>query len=343
MIKFFRKIRQKLLSENKFSKYLIYAIGEIFLVVVGILIALNINNNNELEKNKQAVVSSLKEIQSNLLDDIKVSQGVLETFLRNDSIQKKIFDFKNPSTIDDYKNKKITELGNYYDDFVINKNGYENLMRQIDVMPKNYEPILKDLKRLYVSLNSTINVYNERIRSTVYSNIDFKYSQDWEIYRRKHKQISNEEAYYFVNDNRYKNYIIKFMNDSENLFDASMGYRIKAIKTYEKIDSLVGIKNSELPLQLLGKVNTYELKEYLGTYQLKEEGDVLIKLSVKNNILYFDFSDSESNNTTTFRNYKLRDNLYLMEFGVWKFIRDSLGGIGIEYYMGNPLEFTKIK
>ena len=46
MIKFFRKIRQKLLSENKFSKYLLYAIGEIILVVIGILIALQINNQN---------------------------------------------------------------------------------------------------------------------------------------------------------------------------------------------------------------------------------------------------------------------------------------------------------
>jgi hypothetical protein len=47
MVKFFRKIRQKLLSENKFSKYFIYAIGEIVLVVIGILIALQINNWNE--------------------------------------------------------------------------------------------------------------------------------------------------------------------------------------------------------------------------------------------------------------------------------------------------------
>jgi hypothetical protein len=54
MIKFFRKIRQNLLSENKFSKYLLYAVGEIVLVIIGILIALAINqkntdkNNNEL-------------------------------------------------------------------------------------------------------------------------------------------------------------------------------------------------------------------------------------------------------------------------------------------------------
>lgn len=46
MVKFFRKIRQQLLTENKFSKYLLYAIGEIILVVIGILIALQINNWN---------------------------------------------------------------------------------------------------------------------------------------------------------------------------------------------------------------------------------------------------------------------------------------------------------
>ena len=44
MIKFFRKIRQRLLSENKFSKYLVYAVGEIILVVIGILIAIQLNS-----------------------------------------------------------------------------------------------------------------------------------------------------------------------------------------------------------------------------------------------------------------------------------------------------------
>ncbi|MEH6779908.1 DUF6090 family protein, partial [Maribacter arcticus] len=52
MIKFFRRIRQQLLTENKFSKYLLYAIGEIILVVIGILIALSINNWNENRKQK---------------------------------------------------------------------------------------------------------------------------------------------------------------------------------------------------------------------------------------------------------------------------------------------------
>jgi len=51
MINFFRKIRKQLADDNKPLKYARYAIGEIVLVVVGILIALSINNWNENNKN----------------------------------------------------------------------------------------------------------------------------------------------------------------------------------------------------------------------------------------------------------------------------------------------------
>ena len=76
MIKFFRKIRQQLLNQGKISKYLLYAIGEIFLVVIGILIAIQVNNwnnNKILEKNEIII---LKEIVQNLKFD-------LEDFSRN--------------------------------------------------------------------------------------------------------------------------------------------------------------------------------------------------------------------------------------------------------------------
>jgi hypothetical protein len=64
MIKFFRKIRKKMLTKNKFSKYLLYAVGEIILVVIGILIALQVNNWNEYRKDRikeKAILSQLKE------------------------------------------------------------------------------------------------------------------------------------------------------------------------------------------------------------------------------------------------------------------------------------------
>lgn len=69
MIKFFRRIRMKLVSENKLSKYLLYAVGEIVLVVIGILIALGINNANQDAEDRKAeadlVVRINEEFQQN--------------------------------------------------------------------------------------------------------------------------------------------------------------------------------------------------------------------------------------------------------------------------------------
>ncbi|MCS5491325.1 DUF6090 family protein [Algoriphagus limi] len=70
MISFFRKIRQKLLQQNRFTRYLAYALGEIFLVVIGILIALQVNTWNEnrkLKKQKAILLENLRQdYQQNL-------------------------------------------------------------------------------------------------------------------------------------------------------------------------------------------------------------------------------------------------------------------------------------
>jgi len=77
MIKFFRKIRQKMLTENKFSKYLIYAIGEITLVVIGILIALQINNWNEKRKDVQREIKMLTDLQNDIKYNIgNINEGI---------------------------------------------------------------------------------------------------------------------------------------------------------------------------------------------------------------------------------------------------------------------------
>jgi len=86
MIKFFRKIRQRMLSAGKFRKYIIYAIGEIILVVFGILIALQINNWNENEKAEDKEIKLLIELKDDLIEtkndlitDIEKVQRILET------------------------------------------------------------------------------------------------------------------------------------------------------------------------------------------------------------------------------------------------------------------------
>lgn len=92
MIKFFRKIRQNLLSENKMGKYFKYAFGEIILVVIGILIALQVSNWNtkrneskasknlmnrlliESNKNQEALDYNIKRIESLITDSERLLQ-----------------------------------------------------------------------------------------------------------------------------------------------------------------------------------------------------------------------------------------------------------------------------
>ena len=70
MLTFFRKIRKALLDSGSTRKYLLYAVGEIALVVIGILIALQINNWNEDRKAKKLELSLLTELYDNLFFDI---------------------------------------------------------------------------------------------------------------------------------------------------------------------------------------------------------------------------------------------------------------------------------
>ncbi len=77
MLRFFHQIRQRLLTNNKCSKYLLYAIGEILLVVIGILIALQIDNWNQEKKERQLELGILKEVRDNLSDDLSKIESSL--------------------------------------------------------------------------------------------------------------------------------------------------------------------------------------------------------------------------------------------------------------------------
>ncbi|GLU44703.1 DUF6090 family protein [Allomuricauda sp. NBRC 101325] len=76
-MKLFRKTRKKLVDTNRVKKYLLYAIGEIILVVIGILLALQINNWNESNKQQREVENALVEIKNDLLLDQKVLHDAL--------------------------------------------------------------------------------------------------------------------------------------------------------------------------------------------------------------------------------------------------------------------------
>jgi exonuclease VII small subunit len=86
MIRFFGMIKRKLLSENKISRYLLYATGETVLVVIGILIALQINNWNENRKSVEKEVDNLENLKTELtrsLGELKVDKNRILTYYRS--------------------------------------------------------------------------------------------------------------------------------------------------------------------------------------------------------------------------------------------------------------------
>ncbi|MDF0705771.1 DUF6090 family protein [Flagellimonas okinawensis] len=164
MIKFFRKIRQRLLNENRFSKYLLYAIGEIVLVVLGILIALQINNWNENRKNlnkRSAYTKSLlKELQQDTIDFNK-NMGFLEDQMEIlKGYHKRLS--SDSATIDTMK-----QIARYEFHMVIdNKKNYNNntlkalqTSSEIQLYPKHIQELMLELKAIQEENNDIIELY----------------------------------------------------------------------------------------------------------------------------------------------------------------------------------------
>ena len=107
MIKFFRKIRQKTLNENKFSKYLIYAIGEIILVVIGILLAVYINEKITENKTNEIRCVYLNELKYTFQYDIK---DVEENIMAFEKWNPKLKDL-----LSALRDKKLTDLDSVSD------------------------------------------------------------------------------------------------------------------------------------------------------------------------------------------------------------------------------------
>ncbi len=77
MARFFNKIRQRLLKENRFTRYLIYAVGEIVLVVIGILIALQLNTNKDRRNARASELNYLRNIQADLQANVEKANAFI--------------------------------------------------------------------------------------------------------------------------------------------------------------------------------------------------------------------------------------------------------------------------
>ena len=105
MIRFFHNIRHNLLGQGKSGKYLKYAIGEILLVMIGILLALQVNNWNEVRKQSKADIEFLKNLKTELvLDTTNLGRRLREYEKRNERIifNLKLLDTASQITYDQY-------------------------------------------------------------------------------------------------------------------------------------------------------------------------------------------------------------------------------------------------
>lgn len=206
MIKFFSKIRQNLLTEGKTVNYLKYAIGEIILVVIGILIALSINNWNETRKNQKELNSIYEQIVHDLENDIAELTENLNTY---ESI-KPVFDkvFTNSRTVD-LLDEGLSRLMARSPKTNLNKTGI-NRLKTISAK----DSLSLKLIELYDLAENVLILPTEKIireEQILLANIyrdNYSWYPEW-ISKKIMKDNSSQELQdYFVNSQEYRHYVI---------------------------------------------------------------------------------------------------------------------------------------
>ena len=172
MIKFFRHIRQSMINQNRTKKYLLYAIGEIVLVVIGILIALQINNwnSNRVEKKKESIY--ITNIKRDLNEQLKTIESQIDYERNINKVASPI--------ITNYKTNQSFKIDSLFTvsigiltgrrTFVKNSPTYSELISSgnIDIIRNNIikDEIIKyylELERVELVINKNNNLYTDAV------------------------------------------------------------------------------------------------------------------------------------------------------------------------------------
>lgn len=202
MLPFFRKIRYRLAKDNQFFKYFRYAVGEIILVVIGILIALYINNWNERRKEREKFDLILVEVENELINNIENARGALRLYQQKDSVVNLILE--NKLTVQDYKNhpslyytleglEGITVIGESF-----------KKLAEVGTRFPEQDSILDDLKVIHNDAKWVVSTY-ENQRNDFWSEVLKSYKKypwynDWIAYRSGTIEMDD----FFINSPIYK-------------------------------------------------------------------------------------------------------------------------------------------
>ncbi|MCW5516022.1 DUF6090 family protein [Muriicola sp. Z0-33] len=240
MISFFRRLRQRLLSENRFSKYLMYAIGEILLVVVGILLALQINNWNQERIQAKELDGLMKSISSAIQSDVKYLNYIRTARENMGQHADSIFNA--------YMDRPFTFME--LTDYAYLSNTFNDLITTIYYLPNtsSFEALKSSL---YLSKLQGTDI--ESLLHTYYSSAD-----------RIQKQ---EEEYNQILKADYRSWSNEFRNNGRDLFIRPWFYD----DSEEKLKRFIEILNAESTTALFAKgfeeinmTDLYDLQITLG-------------------------------------------------------------------------------
>lgn len=279
MIKLFRKIRQNLLSENKFNKYLIYAIGEIVLVVVGILIALTLNNNNERKTSEAKTLVVFEELLGELASDIKSIKNAGLFYEEKDSLS---FLVINTSlNREGYQNNwrsyySLTQQTTRID---LSNNAYNKLVQMSDAIPVEYNLIMKELYLLNQK-KEYVDLMGYRMSQHI-TNIGIyqSYNYSWGVKFNQQELID-----YLSNNNRYKSDVKLLSTHGVNEhYQHAIYYMQKAIKCYKGIAKLL---NKPIDYSLLG-FDSVIAKTLTGNWTSEQATGLIVTVYIEDNQLLF--------------------------------------------------------
>lgn len=244
MISFFRKFRQKVLKENRLGKYAIYALGEIFLVVIGILIALQINNWNEDRKQEKQVETVLKIVEENLKSDTMQLKIIIEGYERLDSLIEIVLEGNLPQAYFDTINETNYQtcplcfgLNAVVYDFYPETKGFE-LLKSINTHSKNVDDNqVRKITRFYEqSIGRIIDMRNYNFELAT-ANLKAREEFDWHA-DFCNKTFNREFVDYFSQSQLYRNKLGSFKVIAiQNYFALLKMYQDSAIVLLEEFEN----------------------------------------------------------------------------------------------------------
>ncbi|MDF0708497.1 DUF6090 family protein [Flagellimonas okinawensis] len=210
MIKFFRKIRQNLLLEGKTVNYLKYAVGEIVLVVIGILIALQINNLNERKKEEKYLNVTYSQIQKDLKVDTLETSRIIKVYIEKISRLTDIVERNTPASYYDTINEtnyanceKCLNAIAYADPFLKLDKGYQ-LLKSINTnQAGKIDSLSSKIDFFYKTFSPQLNDINDILLKNVSDEVDRCQKYDWFVewsYLERRKYNKEFVKYIFENE-----------------------------------------------------------------------------------------------------------------------------------------------